>query len=41
MIGLNFVDVVGYMDGDDRWYGYTNVYFGVGHVQNRLDQRST
>ncbi|KAH0904006.1 hypothetical protein HID58_043509 [Brassica napus] len=39
IIAFKFVDVIGYMDGNDMWNSYTNCYFSMGHVSNRLDKR--
>ncbi|KAF3604416.1 hypothetical protein F2Q69_00037585 [Brassica cretica] len=29
----------GYMDGNDMWNSYTDGYFSMGHISNRLDKR--
>ncbi|KAF3531073.1 hypothetical protein DY000_02042049 [Brassica cretica] len=39
IIAFKFVDVIGYMDGNDMWNSYTNCNFSMGHVSNRLDKR--
>ena len=39
IIAFKFVDVIGYMDGNDMWNSYTNCYFSMGHVSNRLEKR--
>ncbi|CAF2153640.1 unnamed protein product [Brassica napus] len=39
IIAFKFVDVIGYMDGNDMWNSYTDGYFSMDHVSNRLDKR--